>query len=94
MDNSQVTFTVQGHGLKGPVGRPILLLCEALQHVPQQLVWFRAMPNHVQESTRLVVPEGPLTASALRLAQDINEREFYGSVLTWKGIQAEFEVSD
>lgn len=91
MEKDQVTFAVQASGLKGPLGRPILILCEALDRTPQQFVWLRNGAYHCSEVERLVVPEGPLKAFELQLVQDITQAELYTSLLFWKGVQAELE---
>lgn len=92
VENTQVTFTVQASGLRGPVGRPILLVCEALDRHPQQLVWFRSSPANTFETNRQIVPEGPLQAANVDLVQTVTERELYTALLFWKGIQAELEA--
>lgn len=91
MEKDQVTFAVQASGLKGPVGRPILIVSEALDHAPQQLVWFRQGAYHCSETNRLVVPDGPLRNHELELVQSVTMMELYTSLLFWKGVQAELE---
>lgn len=92
MENDQVTFAVTASGLKGKHGRPILILCEALEGLPQQLIWYRAGPHHTSEVNRMELDNGPLSAHRLQVIQDVTQRELYTSLLFWKGVQAEFEV--
>lgn len=92
MEKPQVTFAVQASGLAGPVGRPILIVCEALDHDPQQLVWIRGGPSHTSETNRYTLAPGPLKGHELEVIQGVNEREFYTALLFWKGVQAELEA--
>ena len=93
MENSQVTIAVQAHGLRGRLGRPILIVCEATDAAPQQFVWLRGTPAGTFEANRVTVAEGPLGASMVELLQVVTERELYTALLFWKGVQAELETS-
>lgn len=91
-ENTQVTFAVQAHGLTGPVGRPVLIVCEALDRRPQQLLWIRCAPHVATECNRLNVADGPLSRHELEVIEQITYAELYTSLLFWKGVQAEFEA--
>jgi len=93
VENEQVTIAIQALGLKGRLGRPILILCEALESPPQQFVWLRGTPSGTFEVGRRAVPDGPLMAAEVAIIQAHTVQELYTSLLFWKGIQAELEAS-
>jgi hypothetical protein len=93
VENTQVTFAVQAAGVRGRVGRPILIVAEAFSGIPQQLIWFRASPFECAEVARREVPGGPLTAFSMDVIQAQTAAELSNALAFWKGIQAVIETS-
>lgn len=92
MEKDQVTFAVQGHEIKGPVGKPILIVCEALRSSPQSFVIFRQSRGVMMERQRCYVEEGPLSAHAVEFITAQIDAEIYTALSYFKGVQAEFEI--
>lgn len=92
MEKDQVTFAVTASGLTGPVGRPILLICEALASAPQSFVVLRAVRGEMRQQHRYEVAEGAMHYQAIDEISSVVHAELYTAFAYYKGIQAEFEA--